>query len=109
MDPDTFFLRSADGKQLAGYRWTAQDGRTGAGVVLLVHGMGEHVRRYGHVADALTSQGFVVYGHDHRGHGGSLAAADEPGPWDKVGGVHWWTTSMWWSPKRDQTILDWRL
>ena len=28
---------------------------------------------------ALTSQGFAVYGHDHRGHGASLAADDEPG------------------------------
>jgi alpha-beta hydrolase superfamily lysophospholipase len=49
------------------------------GVVVLVHGMGEHIRRYDHVADALTSRGFVVYGHDHRGHGASLAATDEPG------------------------------
>jgi alpha-beta hydrolase superfamily lysophospholipase len=41
--------------------------------------MGEHLRRYDHVADALTSAGFVVYGHDHRGHGASLAVNDEPG------------------------------
>ena len=75
--------------ELAGYRWTAQDGRTGAGVVLPVHGMGEHVRRYGHVAEALTSQGLVVYGHDLRGHVGSLAAADEPGHLGQ-GGDHLW-------------------
>jgi alpha-beta hydrolase superfamily lysophospholipase len=87
MDPEMFSLGSADGRQLAGYRWAAQDGQTAAGVVVLVHGMGEHVRRYGHVADALTSQGFVVYGHDHRGHGASLAAADEPG---HLGHNGWW-------------------
>jgi len=87
MDPDTFFLRSADGKQLAGYRWPAQDGQPTEGVVVLVHGMGEHIRRYGHVANALTSQGFVVYGHDHRGHGASLAATDEPG---RLGHDGWW-------------------
>jgi alpha-beta hydrolase superfamily lysophospholipase len=79
MDPDTFSCRSADGTQLAGYRWAPQDGQTTAGVVVLVHGMGEHIRRYDHVADALTSQGFMVYGHDHRGHGASLAATNEPG------------------------------
>ena len=78
MDPDTFSYHSADGRQLVGYRWAAR-GATGAGVVVLVHGMGEHLRRYDHVANALTSQGFVVYGHDHRGHGASLAANDEPG------------------------------
>jgi alpha-beta hydrolase superfamily lysophospholipase len=79
MAPYTFSCRSADGRRLAGYRWAPQDDQTTAGVVVLVHGMGEHIRRYDHVADALTSQGFVVYGHDHRGHGSSLAAADEPG------------------------------
>src|SRR3982074_1925394 len=79
MAPDRFSYRSADGRQLIGYRWAADDGQSVVGVVVLVHGMGEHVRRYDHVADALTSQGFVVYGHDHRGHGASLADTDEPG------------------------------
>jgi alpha-beta hydrolase superfamily lysophospholipase len=79
MAVDQFSCGSADGRQLAGYRWAPLDAQTSAGVVVLVHGMGEHIRRYDHVADALISQGFVVYGHDHRGHGASLAATDEPG------------------------------
>lgn len=79
MDPDKLTYLSADGRQLAGYRWTPHDGRIGAGIVVLVHGMGEHLRRYDHLAGALISHGFVVYGHDHRGHGASLAAGDEPG------------------------------
>jgi alpha-beta hydrolase superfamily lysophospholipase len=77
--PDAFRYRAADGRQLAGFRWTADDGKTDSGVVVLVHGMGEHLRRYDHVADALTAHGYAVYGHDHRGHGASLAADDEPG------------------------------
>jgi alpha-beta hydrolase superfamily lysophospholipase len=79
MTPDTFTYRSADGRQLAAYRWAPHDGRAVSGVVVLVHGMGEHLRRYDHVAEALTSAGFAVYGHDHRGHGASLANGDEPG------------------------------
>jgi alpha-beta hydrolase superfamily lysophospholipase len=79
MTPDTFSYRCTDGGQLAGYRWGPDDGTPVAGVVVLVHGMGEHLRRYDHIAKALTSAGFVVYGHDHRGHGASLAASDEPG------------------------------
>jgi alpha-beta hydrolase superfamily lysophospholipase len=79
MTPDSFSYSSADGRQLAGYRWAPRNDQTVAGVVVLVHGMGEHLRRYDHVAAALTSAGFVVYGHDHRGHGASLAASDEPG------------------------------
>lgn len=78
-DPTKLSYRGADGRQLAGYRWDPPGDQTSAGVVALVHGMGEHVRRYDHVADALTSQGLVVYGHDHRGHGASLSLTDEPG------------------------------
>jgi alpha-beta hydrolase superfamily lysophospholipase len=79
MEPDKFSYRSADGRKLVGYRWPADRGRTGAAVVVLVHGMGEHLRRYDHVASALTARGFEVYGHDHRGHGASLARNHEPG------------------------------
>jgi alpha-beta hydrolase superfamily lysophospholipase len=85
--PDAFSYRAADGRQLAGFRWTADDGKTDSGVVVLVHGMGEHLRRYDHVADALTAHGYVVYGHDHRGHGASLAAGDVPG---QLGHNGWW-------------------
>jgi alpha-beta hydrolase superfamily lysophospholipase len=42
--------------------------------VVLVHGLGEHVGRYAHVADALTADGWRVVGHDHRGHGRSAGA-----------------------------------
>jgi alpha-beta hydrolase superfamily lysophospholipase len=41
-----------------------------AGVVL-VHGYGEHIGRYTHVAEALVNGGYAVFGLDHRGHGKS--------------------------------------
>lgn len=40
-------------------------------VVVLVHGYGEHIGRYDHVAAALIHEGAVVYGLDHMGHGKS--------------------------------------
>lgn len=40
-------------------------------LVLLAHGYGEHVGRYGHVAERLVAEGAVVVGPDHRGHGRS--------------------------------------
>lgn len=40
-------------------------------VVVIVHGLGEHSGRYGHVADTLVADGCAVYAMDHRGHGRS--------------------------------------
>lgn len=40
-------------------------------VVCLVHGLGEHVSRYAHVAEAFGREGFVLLGADLRGHGRS--------------------------------------
>ena len=41
------------------------------GVVLLVHGLGEHASRYEHVAQQLMDWGFAVRAYDQRGHGDS--------------------------------------
>lgn len=47
--------------------------------VQLVHGMAEHIGRYHDFAAYLASQGYVVFGHDHIGHGHSAASEDELG------------------------------
>jgi len=39
--------------------------------ILVVHGYAEHIGRYTHVAEALASAGYAIYGLDHRGHGRS--------------------------------------
>jgi len=44
---------------------------TPRGVVVIVHGLGEHSGRYLHLADRLTREGYAVYALDHRGHGRS--------------------------------------
>lgn len=41
------------------------------GVIMLVHGLGEHSGRYGHVAGRLIAAGYAVHALDHRGHGRS--------------------------------------
>lgn len=41
------------------------------GVVMLVHGLGEHSGRYGHVAGRLIAHGYAVHALDLRGHGRS--------------------------------------
>ena len=52
-------------------RWKVQSGMERRGTALLVHGLGEHSGRYGHVAHALNQVGFDVWAHDHRGFGRS--------------------------------------
>lgn len=42
------------------------------GIVQLVHGMLEYIERYDEFARYLNSLGFLVVGHDHLGHGGSV-------------------------------------
>ena len=68
-----------DGENLALYHWQAeqssrQSGCQNAparGVVLIVHGLGEHAGRYDHVANSLSNWGFEVSAYDQRGHGES--------------------------------------
>ncbi|WP_017592864.1 alpha/beta hydrolase [Nocardiopsis potens] len=50
--------------------WAAQ-GAEPTWLAVLVHGYGEHIGRYEHVAAHLCAQGAAVYGLDHRGHGRS--------------------------------------
>ena len=41
------------------------------GLVVLIHGFGEHIGRYNEVFEAYSNAGFYVFGHDHMGHGKS--------------------------------------
>jgi alpha-beta hydrolase superfamily lysophospholipase len=77
MAPSDSFTYSSDndGARITAYRWDPP-GQARA-VVQLTHGMGEHARRYEHVARTLNDAGYVVYAQDHRGHGASVIS--EPG------------------------------
>jgi alpha-beta hydrolase superfamily lysophospholipase len=72
--PETFTYPSADAKPITAYRWDPRV--TPRAIVQISHGMGEHARRYDHVARALIDAGYVVYAQDHRGHGASADPAD---------------------------------
>ena len=65
-------LRTADGLSLRLQHWPPTTLFAGArGTVQLVHGLGEHIGRYGWLAAQLNAAGWRVVGHDHRGHGRS--------------------------------------
>jgi alpha-beta hydrolase superfamily lysophospholipase len=62
---------ASDGDNIAVQDWPLAQGRVLRGVVILVHGLGEHAGRYDHVARRLNQWGFAVRGYDQYGHGES--------------------------------------
>lgn len=73
-------VRSRDGMALVRRDWPCADAR---GTIVIVHGLGEHIGRYAHVAARLNASRWSVVGYDQRGHGrspgerGRIAAGDD--------------------------------
>jgi alpha-beta hydrolase superfamily lysophospholipase len=66
-EPELMRVVDQDGETIFVYRWAAPGPPRAA--VHLLHGMGEHARRYDHVAAALNTAGYTVYADDHRASG----------------------------------------
>ena len=65
-------LRTADGLELASYRWPPGDGTAPPrATIALVHGLAEHAGRYAALATRLNAAGIEVLAIDLRGHGQS--------------------------------------
>ena len=73
-----FTFLSSDGKTtLHGMEWLPE-GRELVGVLQIAHGVAEHIARYDGFARFLNEQGIAVVGHDHLGHGKSVAPGATP-------------------------------
>lgn len=55
------------------------DLRKARAVILINHGMAEHSDRYFDFIKLLTSNNYIVYAHDHRGHKGSINSPEDYG------------------------------
>jgi alpha-beta hydrolase superfamily lysophospholipase len=64
-------IATADGLLVHGREWPQADAK---GTIVIVHGLGEHIGRYAHVAACLNELGWRVVGLDQRGHGTSGGA-----------------------------------
>lgn len=62
---------ASDGDNIAIQDWPLLHGSVLRGVVVLVHGLGEHAGRYDAAAHQLNAWGFAVRGYDQYGHGES--------------------------------------
>ena len=70
--PEALQLKVNDDRILHGWAWPAPSETVGQ--LLLVHGLGEHARRYDRLANILWADGWHVLAYDQLGHGQS------PGP-----------------------------
>lgn len=81
-DPSVSTARMPDGTLLRTLHWEAA-GDSWA-TALLVHGLGEHVGRYGNVARPMAASGIDVHGYDHRGFGGSAGPRAWVDSWSQL-------------------------
>lgn len=73
------YFNSSNGENLIRTLIWEDDELTPIGIVQLTHGMSEHIARYDDFARFLASNGFVVCGNDHLGHGKSITERSQIG------------------------------
>ena len=62
---------ASDGENIAVQDWPLPDGLVLRGMVIVLHGLGEHAGRHDALARRLNGWGFAVRGYDQYGHGES--------------------------------------
>jgi alpha-beta hydrolase superfamily lysophospholipase len=67
MESSEWKWTSTDNLSMYSRKWAPKENIKAA--ILLVHGLGEHIGRYEHVASALSEKGYAMLGFDLRGHG----------------------------------------
>lgn len=72
------FFPGSNGKDKVVYRIFHPEGRP-KGILQIAHGMSEHFGRYDGFARYMASQGFMVCGNDHLGHGMTARGREELG------------------------------
>ena len=73
------YFSSSDGQNKIRTLIWQDDEKTPVGVIQIAHGIAEHIGRYDDFARFLASNGFVVCGNDHLGHGKSVQFESELG------------------------------
>lgn len=75
---DAYFLSSTGVNKIHSCIWY-DDELEHKAVFQITHGVSEHIERYDDFARFLATNGYVVCGHDHIGHGKSVDSLDELG------------------------------
>lgn len=72
------FLSNDEKTAVHAVKWTPDSGEYKA-ILQISHGMVEFIERYIPFAEFLTTKGYMVVGHDHIGHGRSVATQEDWG------------------------------
>ena len=72
------------GIEIVYYEWPVANPKA---VIQIAHGLGEHARRYDHMALVLNRAGYSVYADDHRGHGQTGVGQLEKGTIKNLGNL----------------------
>ena len=67
------------------YGWVYVPATKPVGVIQLIHGFGEHSRRYLHMITSFMEEGFIVAADDHVGHGKTALENNTWGDWGDKG------------------------
>lgn len=67
------------------YAWIYVPAAKPKGIVQLIHGFGEHSRRYLHMISSFIDSGYIVAADDHVGHGKTAIENDSWGDWGEKG------------------------
>ncbi|WLV23932.1 lysophospholipase [Aciduricibacillus chroicocephali] len=74
----SLWIQNEEGMGLHAVSWIP-DGQDIKAIVQISHGLAEHIERYEPFAQFLNDHGFLVFGHDHRGHGKTGRKQNKPG------------------------------
>ena len=78
------YLKMSDGEEIYTVVYMPEEDIKGH--VHILHGMAEHIGRYEEFATFLTDSGYMVSGHDHRGHGHTGQKQEQFGFFDEKDG-----------------------
>lgn len=84
-----FTFKSQEGTEIYTYKWIPEGNIEIKGVVQIAHGMSETAIRYERFARKLTENGYIVYIHDHRGHGKTAKTIENVGYLADKDGFKW--------------------
>lgn len=81
---EIFYMSSDNETQIHALKWLPNSNIKA--IIQIAHGMSEYIDRYDNFAKYLASNGYIVCGNDHLGHGQSVISKDKYGYFGKNNG-----------------------